>query len=87
VREAGFDVVLMEQTFGDRLDHGTHHLDLASFPEQLDRLRAVGAVTAGTDVVAVHLSHHNPPAAVLAGRLAAHGARVLPDGAELQVGA
>ena len=32
-----------------------------TFPEQLRRLRAAGAVTRGTDVVAVHLSHHNPP--------------------------
>lgn len=87
VRGAAFDVVLLEQTFGDRLDHGTRHLDLRSFPVQLDRLRAVGAITAATDVVAVHLSHHNPPAGVLAGRLAEHGARLLPDGAELQVGA
>ncbi|MDT0277924.1 MBL fold metallo-hydrolase [Blastococcus goldschmidtiae] len=85
VRGAAFDVVLLEQTFGDRLDHGTQHLDLATFPAQLARLRAAGAVTDGTDVVAVHLSHHNPPAGLLAGRLAEHGARVLPDGAELQI--
>ncbi|WP_040336762.1 MBL fold metallo-hydrolase [Candidatus Blastococcus massiliensis] len=87
VRGASFDVVLLEQTFGEKLDHGTCHLDLATFPVQVDRLRAVGAVTEDTAVVAVHLSHHNPPAGVLAGRLAAHGARLLPDGAELQVGA
>lgn len=87
VADAAFDVVLLEQTFGDRLDHRTRHLDLGSFPVELDRLRAVGAVTPGTDVVAVHLSHHNPPTAQLAARLAGHGARVLPDGAELHVGA
>jgi ribonuclease BN (tRNA processing enzyme) len=84
---AAFDVVLLEQTFGDKRDHDTRHLDLGTFPAQLDRLRCVGAVTQDTDVVAVHLGHHNPPAGVLAGRLAGHGARVLPDGAELQVGA
>ncbi len=84
---ADLDVVLLEETFGDRLDHGTRHLDLVSFPAQLDRLRAVGAVTARTDVVAVHLGHHNPPAPILAERLAGCGARMLPDGAELQVGA
>jgi adenosylcobinamide kinase/adenosylcobinamide-phosphate guanylyltransferase len=87
VTGAAFDVVLLEQTFGDVTDHGTRHLDLESFPAQLDRLRAAGAVTDGTDVVAVHLGHHNPPARLLAERLAAHGARMLPDGAELQVGA
>ncbi|RBY88859.1 cobalamin biosynthesis protein CobU [Blastococcus sp. TBT05-19] len=82
-RGAAYDVVLLEETFGDHVTHGTGHLDLTTFPAQLDRLRAVGAVTAATDVVAVHLGHHNPPTAVLAGRLARHGARVVPDGAEL----
>ncbi|SOE02869.1 hypothetical protein [Blastococcus haudaquaticus] len=66
---------------------GTSHLDLVSFPGQLDRLRAVGAVTPDTDVVAVHLSHHNPPAAELALRLAAPGARSVFDGATVAVGA
>ena len=42
-------------------DHGTGHLDLATFPVELARLRAVGAVDDATDVVAVHLGHHNPP--------------------------
>ena len=60
VAGAAFDVVLLEETFGDHLTHGTDHLDLATFPEQLRRLREVGAVTADTDVVAVHLSHRNP---------------------------
>lgn len=86
-RDAAFDVVLLEETFGDVRDHGTRHLDLGTFPEQLARLAAVGAVTRRTDVVAVHLGHHNPPAEELAARLAGHGARLLPDGAELQVGA
>ena len=80
VRRAAFDVVLLEQTFGDAVDHGTRHLDLGTFPDQLRRLRSAGAVTDGTDVVAVHLSHHNPPAPVLAQRLAAHGARIVTDG-------
>lgn len=87
VEGAAFDVVLLEETFGERTDHGTHHLDLVSFPAQLDRLRAAGAITPGTDVVAVHLSHHNPPAPLLAERLASHGARLLPDGAELHAAA
>ena len=79
-RGAAYDVVLLEETFGDVRDHGTGHLDLGSFPDQLARLRDVGAVTAGTDVVAVHLGHHNPPAPLLEQRLAAHGARTVPDG-------
>lgn len=82
-RGADYDLLLLEQTFGDRRDHGTKHLDLGSFGEQVDRLRVVGAVTATTDVVAVHLSHHNPPAAELARRLAGLGARAVPDGTTL----
>ena len=80
---AAFDVVLLEETFGDHATHGTDHLDLGSFPEQLRRLRAAGAVTERTDVVAVHLSHRNPPTPELARRLAAWGARVVDDGTTL----
>ena len=82
-RDAAYDVVLMEETFGDLTTHGTDHLDLATFPEQLHRLREVGAVTGDTDVVAVHLSHHNPPTPELSRRLAAWGARVVDDGTAL----
>lgn len=85
VRDAAFDLVLLEQTFGPVLDHGTAHLDLVSFPDQLRRLREVGAVVPHTDVVAVHLSHHNPPLPALAGQLAGHGARVVADGTTLRV--
>jgi adenosylcobinamide kinase/adenosylcobinamide-phosphate guanylyltransferase len=83
VRDAAFDVVLLEETFGDRTDHGTEHLHLRTFAEQLRRLRGVGAVVDGSDVVAVHLSHHNPPTVELARRLADWGARVVDDGASL----
>ena len=80
VRDAAFDVVLLEETFGDHATHGTEHLDLGTFAEQVRRLRAVGAVHDGTDLVAVHLSHHNPPTPELGRRLAAWGARVVDDG-------
>lgn len=83
VTDAAFDVVLLEQTFGDHLTHGTDHLDLGSFPEQLRRLRDVRALTDDTDVVAVHLSHRNPPTPELSRRLAAWGARVVDDGSPL----
>ena len=83
VRDAAFDVVLLEETFGDHHEHGTDHLDLRSFPDQLRRLRDVGAVVADTDVVAVHLSHRNPPTGELARRLSAWGARVVDDGTTL----
>jgi adenosylcobinamide kinase / adenosylcobinamide-phosphate guanylyltransferase len=83
VAGAAFDVVLMEETFGDHLTHGTDHLDLATFPEQVHRLRAAGAVTEHTDLVAVHLSHHNPPTPELDRRLSAWGARTVADGTML----
>jgi adenosylcobinamide kinase/adenosylcobinamide-phosphate guanylyltransferase len=81
--DAAFDVVLLEETFGDHDTHGTEHLDLGTFAEQVRRLRAVGAVHDGTDLVAVHLSHHNPPTAELGRRLAAWGARAVDDGTVL----
>jgi adenosylcobinamide kinase / adenosylcobinamide-phosphate guanylyltransferase len=83
VAGAAFDVVLMEETFGDHLTHGTDHLDLATFPEQVRRLRAAGAVTEHTDLVAVHLSHHNPPTPELDRRLSGWGARTVADGSTL----
>ncbi len=76
----GFDVVVLEESFGDRLDHGTQHLDLATFPDQLRRLREVGGIGPDTHVVATHLSHHNPPTPELARRLADWGAHVHDDG-------
>jgi len=77
VSGAAYDVVLLEESFGTKADHGTGHLDLTTFPVQLAALREVGAIVDGTDVVAVHLSHHNPPD--LARVLEAWGARVVDD--------
>ncbi|MFM8239889.1 MAG: bifunctional adenosylcobinamide kinase/adenosylcobinamide-phosphate guanylyltransferase, partial [Actinomycetota bacterium] len=77
---ADADLVLIEETFGDHLDHRTGHLDLATLPHALDALREVGAIAAIGQVVAVHLSHHNPPAEVLRARLADLGVRLLDDG-------
>ena len=83
LRGAAFDRVFLEETFGDRVGQSTDHLDLVSFPEQVRRLRAVVAVTPATDVIAVHLSHHNPPGAELTRRLSAWGARAVDDGTRL----
>jgi adenosylcobinamide kinase/adenosylcobinamide-phosphate guanylyltransferase len=83
VRGRAFDLVLLEETFGDRLDHGTDHLDLGTFPVAAEALRTAGAITTETDLVAVHLGHHNPATPILAQRLAEAGARVEPDGAVL----
>ena len=76
---AAYDVVLLEESFGTHTDHGTGHLDLATFPAQLAALRRVGAVVDRSDVVAVHLSHHNPRGDQLARVLEPWGARVVDD--------
>ena len=81
-----YSTVLLEQTFGDFTSHGTDHLDLDTLPRVLAGLRAAGAVDERTDVVAVHLSHHNPPPAELARRLDAYGVRVVRDGTTLGPG-
>ncbi|WP_329216509.1 bifunctional adenosylcobinamide kinase/adenosylcobinamide-phosphate guanylyltransferase [Streptomyces sp. NBC_01485] len=60
--------------------------DLVGRPDALAKLRAVGAVGPTTDVVAVHLDHGVPPGAELGRRLAAAGARTVPDGSTLTVG-
>ncbi|MDK1476753.1 bifunctional adenosylcobinamide kinase/adenosylcobinamide-phosphate guanylyltransferase [Streptomyces sp. 549] len=61
-------------------------LDVVNRPEALARLRAAGAVGPTTDVVAVHLGHQVPPGVELRRRLAALGARCVPDGTTLTVG-
>ena len=62
-------------------------LDVVRRPDALARLRAVGAVGPTTDVVAVHVDHDVSPGAELRRRLAAAGARAVPDGTTLAVGA
>ncbi len=73
------DVVLLDATFGDTLDHGTGHLDLATLPGVVASLRGHGTVGPETRVVATHLSHHNPPTPQLRSRLASIGVEVLDD--------
>ncbi|MET9442616.1 bifunctional adenosylcobinamide kinase/adenosylcobinamide-phosphate guanylyltransferase [Streptomyces sp. NPDC006610] len=60
--------------------------DVVGRPDALARLRAVGAAGPATDVVAVHLDHDVPPGAELRRRLAAAGARAVPDGTTLTAG-
>ncbi|MCN9239866.1 bifunctional adenosylcobinamide kinase/adenosylcobinamide-phosphate guanylyltransferase [Streptomyces sp. RY43-2] len=60
--------------------------DVLGRPDALARLRAVGALGPTTDVVAVHLDHDVPQGAELRRRLAAAGARPVPDGTTLIVG-
>ncbi|MFF5299764.1 bifunctional adenosylcobinamide kinase/adenosylcobinamide-phosphate guanylyltransferase [Streptomyces sp. NPDC013161] len=60
--------------------------DVVGRPDALAKLRAVGAMGPATDVIAVHLDHDVPPGAELTRRLAAVGARAVPDGTTLTVG-
>ncbi|MFD3457521.1 bifunctional adenosylcobinamide kinase/adenosylcobinamide-phosphate guanylyltransferase [Streptomyces sp. NPDC058691] len=66
--------------------YGTVLLDAVARPDALARLRAAGAVTGTTDVVAVHLDHAAHPGPETRRRLAALGARAVPDGTALTVG-
>ncbi|WP_041820060.1 bifunctional adenosylcobinamide kinase/adenosylcobinamide-phosphate guanylyltransferase [Streptomyces davaonensis] len=71
-------------------DVGTYDMvvaDVMGRPDALARLRAVGAIRPTTDVIAVHLDHDVPPGAELRRRLASLGARAVPDGTTLVVGA
>lgn len=61
-------------------------LDVLGRPDALARLRAVGAVGPTTDVIAVHVDHDVPWGGELARRLAALGARAMPDGTTVTVG-
>lgn len=73
------DVALIDETFGDRTDHGTGHLDLSTLPGVLAGLRSRSVVTPSTILVATHLSHHNPPTGELRQRLAPLGVHVADD--------
>ncbi|MGW7370216.1 bifunctional adenosylcobinamide kinase/adenosylcobinamide-phosphate guanylyltransferase [Streptomyces sp. NPDC054841] len=71
---------------GDPLSYDMVVADVVGRPDGLAKLRAAGAVGATTDVVAVHIDHDVPPGAELDRRLAAAGARAVPDGTTLYVG-
>ncbi|MEO8815544.1 MAG: bifunctional adenosylcobinamide kinase/adenosylcobinamide-phosphate guanylyltransferase [Mycobacterium sp.] len=80
VARIGYDAVFLEETFGTHTGHGTEHHDLASFAATVVQLRRSGAVVDTTDVVAIHLSHHNPPEPELTAALTDSGARPGRDG-------
>lgn len=85
LRGTRLDLVLLEQTFGDRDDlAGEGHLSLTTFAAAVDALRAAGCSDRDTRVLAVHLSHHNPPD--VADRLAAGGVETGHDGARVRLG-
>ncbi|MBS9532822.1 bifunctional adenosylcobinamide kinase/adenosylcobinamide-phosphate guanylyltransferase [Mycobacterium sp. M1] len=83
---AAFDAVFLEETFGTWPEHGTEHHDLTSFAATVAELRSSGAVVERTDVVAIHLGHHNPPEAELAAALTVSGAHPGRDGDVVRVG-
>lgn len=86
VSGAGFDAVFLEETFGTWADHGQEHHDLASFAATVAELRRSGAVTDQTDVVAIHLGHHNPAEPGLTAALKNSMARPGRDGEVVRVG-
>ena len=83
---AAYDVVLLEETWGDRSAPAADHHDLRTFAATVAELRRRGAITERTRVAPVHLGHHNPPAAELAARLAAWDVELLADGTTITTG-
>jgi adenosylcobinamide kinase/adenosylcobinamide-phosphate guanylyltransferase len=73
------DILLVDESFGLKDDHGTGHLDLTTLPAMLAGLRSDGAITDSTDVIAIHLSHHNPPERQLQAALHPLGVRIVDD--------
>lgn len=76
LQDREFDVVLLELA-------GTpipSHLTLEQWPQQVQRLRAVNAITDRTRLRAIHVGHHNPPPDELDRQLAQHGAQAVRDG-------
>lgn len=86
VRDREFSLVLVDATFGPVTDHGTGHLDFDTLPAVLADLASVGAISPDSDVVATHLSHHNPPMPELAEILGSMGIRVVEDLDVISVG-
>ena len=83
---AAFDLVMLELTFGATGVRDPGHLDLETFPVALAAMREVGAITADTDVIAMHMSHHLPSPDILGPKLQEWGARTVPDGAWIDRG-
>lgn len=73
-----YDLVLLDETYGDRPREGGHH-DLVSFAGAIGDLREWGLADQRTRIVATHLSHHNPAPAVLRVRLQELGVQLGAD--------
>jgi adenosylcobinamide kinase / adenosylcobinamide-phosphate guanylyltransferase len=84
---ARYDVVLLDNTWGDRPVPGaTGHHSLGSFATTIATLRRATAIDDNSRIVAIHLGHGNPSPSTLRARLAVMGAELLPDGAEIRLG-
>jgi adenosylcobinamide kinase/adenosylcobinamide-phosphate guanylyltransferase len=81
----GYDALFLEESTGD-IDFPQHHT-FATWAADVAKLRANGALGADSRVIAIHLSHFNPPVPEVERRLAPWGGEVLPDGATVVVGA
>jgi adenosylcobinamide kinase / adenosylcobinamide-phosphate guanylyltransferase len=75
-----YDVVMLEETNGDKLDADTDHLDLRTWPLTVAELRRRNAVAARTQLLPIHMSDANPPPPRLRTLMAAWNARVPDDG-------
>ena len=82
---AGYDAVFLEESTGD--DTLPMHHNFTTWAHDIAQLRRNGAVDDHTRLVAIHLSHTNPPLPELEQRVHPWGAEVLPDGATVVVGA
>lgn len=80
----GYDAFFLEESTGD-VDFPMHHT-FTTWARDVARLRTNGAIDDRTRVVAIHLSHFNPPLPEVKRRLAMWGADVLEDGAVVDVG-
>ncbi len=86
-KQRNFDIALIEETFGNFEEHDGQHLDLRTFARTIAQLRDSQALTGHTQVVAVHLSHDNPPTSELIDIMRPWGVDVVADGTVLVSGA
>jgi len=81
-----YDVVLLEETNGEKYDAGTDHLDLRTWPLAVADMRTSGAITERTQLLPIHMSDGNPPPPRLRELMASWGARLPDDGEVVSTG-
>jgi adenosylcobinamide kinase/adenosylcobinamide-phosphate guanylyltransferase len=80
----GYDAVFLEESTGDRPFPQHHNFD--TWPVDVAKLRTNGALRDSSRLIAIHLSHFNPPLPELARRIAQWGGEVPLDGTVIEVG-